>query len=100
MTARYGVPVGDGEIYVFTDWAWRSKINFLLYESAEYSDDKLVEGGLRVGYVAAGGRWEAAVFGRNITDDTSLEGVIDFNNLTGFVNDPRTVGVEVKVTLF
>ena len=100
LTARYGVPVGDGEIYVFTDWAWRSKINFLLYESAEYSDDKLVEGGLRVGYVAAGGRWEAAVFGRNITDDTSLEGVIDFNNLTGFINDPRTVGVEFKVNLF
>ena len=37
-----------------------------------------------------------AVFGRNITNRLQLEGAIDFNNLTGFVNDPRTVGVEVK----
>ena len=100
VTARYGVPIGDGELYVYTDWAYRSKINFFLYESVEYSDDRLVEGGLRVGYVAPGGRWEVAAFGRNITDDTSLEGGIDFNNLTGFINDPRTFGVEIKVTLF
>jgi iron complex outermembrane receptor protein len=36
------------------------------------------------------------VFSRNITDDRSLEGGIDFNNLTGFINDPRIVGVELK----
>jgi iron complex outermembrane receptor protein len=100
LTARYGVPVGDGEIYVYTDWAYRSKISFFLYDSVEYTDDRLVEGGLRIGYVAPGGKWEVAAFGRNITDDTSLEGGIDFNNLTGFINDPRTYGVELKVTLF
>jgi iron complex outermembrane receptor protein len=96
LTARYAIPAGDGEFFVFTDWAYRSKINFFLYTSREFQDDKLLEGGLRVGYAAAGDRWEAAVFGRNITNDTSLEGGIDFNNLTGFVNDPRTYGVEVK----
>ena len=37
-------------IYVFTDWYHRSKINFFLYESVEFSDDKLMEGGLRIGY--------------------------------------------------
>jgi iron complex outermembrane receptor protein len=62
----------------------------------EYSDDRLLEGGLRIGYAKAGGQWEAAIFGRNITNDKSLEGGIDFNNLTGFVNDPRTMGVEIK----
>jgi iron complex outermembrane receptor protein len=34
------------------------------------------------------------VFGRNITDQTRIVGGIDFNNLTGFLNEPRTVGVE------
>jgi iron complex outermembrane receptor protein len=96
LTASYAIPYGDGEFFAFTDWAYRSKINFLLYQSVEFTDDMLLEGGLRLGYRAAGGRWEAAVFGRNITDDRSLEGGIDFNNLTGFINDPRTVGVEVK----
>ena len=76
--------------------AYRSKINFFLYESAEFNDDKLLEGGLRVGYRAPDSMWEVAAFGRNITNDRSLEGGIDFNNLTGFVNDPRTLGVEVK----
>lgn len=96
VTAGYSWPVGEGSVFVFTDWAYRSKINFFLYESAEFNDAKLLEGGLRLGYRAPGEAWEIAAFGRNITNDRSLEGGIDFNNLTGFVNDPRTVGVEVK----
>ncbi|MBI1197594.1 MAG: TonB-dependent receptor [Phenylobacterium sp.] len=96
VTAGYSWPMASGEVFVFTDWAYRSKINFFLYQSAEYQDGHLLEGGLRLGYRAAGGAWEVAAFGRNITNDKSLEGGIDFNNLTGFVNDPRTVGVEVK----
>jgi iron complex outermembrane receptor protein len=96
VTAGYSWPLASGELFVFTDWAYRSKINFFLYRSAEYQDGRLLEGGLRLGYRAAGGAWEVAAFGRNITNDRSLEGGIDFDNLTGFVNDPRTVGVEVK----
>jgi iron complex outermembrane receptor protein len=97
VTASYSWPMSNGgELFAFTDWAYRSKINFFLYESVEFQDDYLLEGGLRAGYRAPGGHWEAAVFGRNITDHISLEGGIDFNNLTGFINDPRTWGVEVK----
>ena len=96
VTAGYSWPVGEGSVFVFSDWAYRSKINFFLYDSAEYNDARLLEGGLRLGYRAPGEAWEIAAFGRNITNDQSLEGGIDFNNLTGFVNDPRTIGVEVK----
>jgi iron complex outermembrane receptor protein len=96
VTAGYSWPVGPGEIFVFTDWAYHSKVSFFLYESKEFNDNKLLEGGLRLGYRAEGGKWEVAAFSRNITNDKSLEGGIDFNNLTGFVNDPRTFGVEVK----
>lgn len=96
ITAGYSWPVGDGELFAFTDWAYRSKVNFFLYRSVEFVDDKLLEGGFRIGYRAPESRWEVAAFGRNITNDRSLEGGIDFNNLTGFVNDPRTLGVEVK----
>jgi iron complex outermembrane receptor protein len=96
VTAGYSWPLAAGEVFVFTDWAYRSKVNFFLYESAEYQDKRLVEGGLRLGYRAAEDAWEVAGFARNILNDRSLEGGIDFNNLTGFVNDPRTMGVEVK----
>ncbi|MEM7665721.1 MAG: TonB-dependent receptor [Pseudomonadota bacterium] len=92
-TARYGVPVGDGEIYVFTDWAYRSQINFFLYESVEFQDESLLEGGVRVGYQTDS--FEVAAFVRNITNDESAVSGIDFNNLTAMVNEPRIWGVEV-----
>jgi len=91
-TARYGVPVGDGEVYAFTDWAYRSKINFFLYESVEFQDKSMLEGGVRVGYKTDA--FDIAAFVRNITKDTSAVGGIDFNNLTGFVNEPRVWGIE------
>lgn len=94
LTARWGVPVGQGELFVFTDWAYRSEVNFFLYESPEFTGKSSLEGGLRLGYNWADGNREVAVFGRNITDQTRIVGGIDFNNLTGFLNEPRTVGVE------
>ena len=95
VTARYGVPVGSGELYAFTDWAYRSKINFFLYDSVEYNSSKLLEGGLRVGYLFGDKRYDVAAFVRNITDAEAAQGGIDFNNLTGFVNEPRIFGIEV-----
>ena len=97
-TARYGVPFRDGELFVFTDWALRTRVNFFLYESLEFQDDFLIEGGLRAGYVWADGKRELAAFGRNITNDLSLTGAIDFNNLTGFINEPPTWGVEFRTS--
>lgn len=91
-TARYGVPVGNGEVYAFTDWAYRSKINFFLYESVEFQDKHMLEGGVRVGYKTDA--FDVSAFVRNVTKDTSAVGGIDFNNLTGFVNEPRIWGVE------
>lgn len=99
VTARYGLPVGDnGEFYVYTDWAYRSEVNFFLYESAEFTGKALLEGGLRVGYNWDNGRYDLALYGRNILDEVQAVGGIDFNNLTGFVNDPRIVGVEFKAS--
>jgi hypothetical protein len=46
-TARYGIPLADGDLFVYTDWSYRSKINFFLYEAAEFTGKPLTEGGLR-----------------------------------------------------
>lgn len=94
VTARYSIPVGEDEIFVYTDWAYRSEINFFLYEAAEFRGKALLEGGLRAGYSWDYGKHELALFGRNITDKLVAVGGIDFNNLTGFVNEPRVWGVE------
>lgn len=95
LTARYSIGLGDGsELYVYTDWAYRSEVNFFLYESREFTGKSSLEGGLRIGYGWDYGNYEVALYGRNITDQTRIVGGIDFNNLTGFLNEPRTVGVE------
>jgi len=96
FTLRYGIPVGNGEVFAYTDWAYRSKVNFFLYESTEFTGKKLFQGGLRVGYNWSDGKYEAALFGRNITDEEVAVGGIDFDNLTGFLNEPRIVGLQFK----
>ena len=98
FTLRYGMPLGNGELYAYTDWSYRSKVNFFLYESTEFTGKDLLEGGLRVGYSWGEGKYDAAVFGRNITDEEIAVGAIDFNNLTGFLNEPQIWGVQFKAS--
>ncbi|UNK59002.1 TonB-dependent receptor [Pseudoxanthomonas daejeonensis] len=98
LTLRWGIPLSEGELYFFTDWAYRSEVNFFLYESPEFRGRSSLEGGLRVGYGWGDGAYDFALFGRNITDQTRIVGGIDFNNLTGFINEPRTFGAEFRLT--
>ena len=102
LSARWTKEIGDGELYIYTDWSYRSEVNFFLYESTEFTGDSIMEGGLRVGYewFTNGAEYEVAAFGRNILDEEQLTGAIDFNNLTGYVNEPRFFGIEFKANFF
>ena len=71
--------------------------SFFLYDSYEYVVDNQIEGGLRVGYAKRDGSFEIAAFARNITDADNVKGGIDFNNNTAFVNDPRVIGLSVRI---
>ena len=51
---------------------------------------------LRVGYTWGNGKYEVAAYSRNITNQIRIVGGIDFNNLTGFINEPRFWGVQFK----
>ena len=97
FTARYSFDLFGGQAYALTDWAYKGEHRFFLYESAEYFEEGYWEGGLRLGWQSANGAG-ISVFARNITDEERLEGAIDFNNLTGFVNEPRTFGVEARLS--
>lgn len=101
VTARYAVPVGDsGEFFVFSDYAWQGETNLFLYESVEFQTDNQFELGLRIGYENFDNDYTIALFGRNITDEENIKGAIDFNNLTGFVNEPRIWGIEGKISFY
>ncbi len=97
MTLKYSQPLSSSsEFFVYGDLAHRGKVNFFLYEAKEYTGKALTEFGLRAGYLWDNGKYEVAAFGRNIGNQIRVVGGIDFNNLTGFINDPRTFGVQFK----
>ena len=96
VTLRYVLDLPGGtRLIASTDWAYRSHIRFFLYESMEYADDWLLEGGVRLACLLPYADIEVALIGRNILNDTSPTGGIDFNNLTGYVNEPRFWSVEM-----
>jgi len=88
--------VGTGQFTSSIDWAYHSDKQFFLYESEEFHADAF-EFGLRFGYLFGGGRYGIALFGRNLTDEVIVQNGIDFNNLTGMTNDPRTAGAELTI---
>ena len=100
LNARYDFPIDSGEIYVYGDYQLQGKTNLFLYESAEFKSNNNYEAGLRVAYINYENNYEVGVFGRNITDEDNLKGAIDFSNLTGFVNEPRTFGVDFKISFY
>ncbi len=99
FTASFRYPVGNGEVFAFTDWAFQGDTNIFLYESQEYETEDQYEGGARAGYRSSynGYDWEVAAFVRNITDEENIQGGIDFNNNTAFDNEPRVWGGSVSV---
>jgi iron complex outermembrane receptor protein len=96
FTLKYTMPVAGGDLYAYTDWAYRSKVNFFLYESIEFTGKATLEGGLRLGYAWGNGKYDAAAYVRNLTNQIRIVGGIDFNNLTGFINEPRSYGVAFR----
>lgn len=97
-TLKYSTELGNGELTVLTDWAYKDKYNMFLYEATEYTAKSALEGGLRVGYGWANGKYEVAAYSRNITNHRQVVAAIDFDNLTGIVNEPRSYGVQFKAS--
>ncbi|KQV52974.1 TonB-dependent receptor [Pelomonas sp. Root1217] len=97
-TLKYSTEIGAGELTVLTDWAYKDKYNMFLYEAVEYKAKSALEGGLRVGYGWSNGKYEVAAYSRNITNHRQVVAAIDFDNLTGIVNEPRSYGVQFKAS--
>ncbi len=95
-TIDYHYPVGDSEeIFLLADWALQGRTNFFLYEAEEFFTNGTFELGLRIGYRWNDGQYEVAAFARNLTGEDNIKGIIDFNNNTAFVNEPRIIGVSL-----
>lgn len=94
---QYTHPLENGDLYFNTDWNYRDKSNLFLHRSVEFVQDERWLGGLRAGYRTQSGL-DFALVGRNITDEVTVDGAINFLNLTAFVNEPRYWGVEFRAS--
>jgi len=98
VSLRYDIPItAGGKLYVYTDWSYRSGINFFLYEAKEFDGPSLAQAGLKLGYTWADEKYDAAVFCRNCTNQIRTIGGIDFADLLGYINDPRIIGAQIRV---
>lgn len=93
---QYTHPIQSGELYFHTDWNYRDESNLFLHESVEFVQEERWLGGLRAGYRMSNGM-DFALVGRNITDEITVEGGINFLNLTAFVNEPAYWGGEFRI---
>ncbi len=97
LILHYSIPTDSGgNVYFNTDWNYRSDSNIFLHRSREFVAEQRVLGGVRIGYTSAGGKWDVAVVGRNVTDKIVVDGALNFLNLTAFVNEPRFWGAEAR----
>jgi iron complex outermembrane receptor protein len=97
FSLRYGIPVGPGgELYLFSDMSYRSEMNFFVDKEVEFTGPSLFQLGARIGYTWKDGKYEVAAFCRNCTDQIRNTGGINFENFTGFINDPRIIGGQVS----
>lgn len=95
IVLQYSIPVSSGDFYIHTDWNYRDESNLFLHESVEFVAEERWLGGLRIGYRSEDGL-DVALVGRNITDELTVDGGINFNNLTAFINEPSFWGVEMR----
>lgn len=95
IVLQYNMPLDGGDLYFHTDWSYRDDSNLFLHESVEFVADERWLGGLRIGYRSDDGL-DVALVGRNITDELTVDGGINFNNLTVFINEPAYWGVELR----
>ena len=92
---NYTVPLQSGSIYFNTDWNYRDESNIFLHRSVEFVAEERLLGGVRVGYRNESGNLDVALVGRNITDEITVDGALNFLNLTAFINEPAFWGVEL-----
>ena len=97
VSVRYNYPLpNNATVYTYDDLSTRSSMNAFLYESKEFLLQPLTQLGIRFGYTWASDKYDFAVFCRNCTNQIRAVGAIDFDNLTGFINDPRIYGAQFR----
>jgi iron complex outermembrane recepter protein len=94
---KYEHPLPNGSsVYGYTDMSTRTSMNFGLYNSKEFVGAPLTQVGLRLGYAWGSDKYDVAAYCRNCANQIRIIGGIDFDNASGFINDPRIFGAQFR----
>ncbi|UAK25206.1 TonB-dependent receptor [Sphingomonas nostoxanthinifaciens] len=95
LSAHYDIPVtASSKLFIESDFNLQGYTQFVLYKTLEFNSNGNFEAGAKLGYDFAGGKYQVAVFARNITNAKNLKGVIE-NYMAAVYNDPRIIGVSL-----
>jgi iron complex outermembrane receptor protein len=99
--AEYTIPVGNGDaIDLLAAASYRSKVYFDPANDELIAQDSYWVIDARAAYTLEGGRWQLAVFGRNLGDQTYLNMGFDLQSSFGLLQEvvapPRTFGLEAS----
>lgn len=104
LSAKYDVPIGNGDLSFFTAWRWQGTVVFkseAIYDaSVTQKNFGLLEG--RIAYkIDRDAAFEVAVFGKNLLDKKYLTNANNYDSSLGYnvgwIGDPRVIGLELKV---
>ena len=99
---RYEFPLADSgfNAYISSDLLYRDRVYYSLFNRGQASQAGNWLWNGRVGVITQDGKWEASVWGKNLTDDTYI--TYHYDNSGGifpsqnFIGEPRTYGVSVQ----
>lgn len=103
LLGRYEIPLGALRLTLQADYSWRDDrdggLPLSIIERTLYGQlDSYGLLGARITLADAGGRWEAAAFGSNLTDQSYWANVTndDFASWMALPGEPRSFGVQFR----
>lgn len=98
--ARYGIPMGSGELVFQADFSSASKHYFSLDVTPATTEDGYVLFNALIGYYSDDGRWSATVQTRNLTDEKYKVQTFDLSDWIAMIEDyygrPRWTSLTVE----
>lgn len=94
---NYAINLGANVLTLETNWAYRGNTNYLLYDSAQFSEKGFWQGDARATFEFANGKYEIALFAQNILNTEAIIAASDMNSSTAIINAPRLIGISGKV---
>jgi iron complex outermembrane recepter protein len=97
IAAQYDIPLASGaEIGIRGEYSHRSKLYFTPFNTDYAHGGQFDLINARLSYSAPDDRWEAAIFGRNLTNETYEQTITVSGSTIVLYGPPRTYGAEVR----